>query len=60
MYIFISSDNIPGLICYLTHAENNPNFNEILEALRPPYSVFEIRPFVSANCLKFFLNFIKL
>ena len=46
MYIFINFDNIPGLACYITHAENNPKFNQILDALRTPNSVFEIGPFV--------------
>ena len=45
-YIFINFDNIPGLACYITHAENNPKFNEILEAFRTPKSVFEIGPIV--------------
>ena len=54
MYIFINFDNIPGLACYIAHAENNPNFNQILDALRTPYSVFEIGPFASANCLNIF------
>ena len=45
MYIFINFDNVPGLACYKTHAKNNPNFDQILEALRTRNSVFEIGPF---------------
>ena len=58
MYIFINFDNIPGLACYITHAEINPKLYEILEALRTPNSVFEIGNF-KANCIKIFLIFIK-
>ena len=46
MYIFINFDNIPGLACYITHAVNNPNFNQILNALRIPNKVFERGTFV--------------
>ena len=46
MYIFFNFDNVPGLACYITHAKNNPNFNQNLKAHRTPKSVFEIGPFV--------------
>ena len=42
MYIFIIYDNIPGLACYITHAENNAKFNQILHAFPTPNSIFEI------------------
>ena len=46
MYIFISFDTVTGLACYITHAKNNPNFNNFSKALRSPNSAFEIGPFV--------------
>ena len=46
MYIFINFDKVSGLACSITHEKNNPKFNQILEAIRTPNSVFEIGPFV--------------